>query len=113
MECHRDPAAKIRPKEQVTNLDWKPGPGDKTVVGVFAKLPDLYERSQGAGVGTDELMLYSTDKKSSTQSNQKLAQAYVAKLAESDPGRLQREMGVELLKMYHVQPSTDCVTCHR
>jgi hypothetical protein len=24
LECHRDPAANIRPREQVTNLAWKP-----------------------------------------------------------------------------------------
>jgi hypothetical protein len=97
LECHRDPAARIRPKEQVTNLDWKPGPEDKTVVGVFAKLPDLQKRA------ADVLVEPGDD----------LAKRYVAKLAADNPKRLQREMGVELIKLYHVQPNTDCVTCHR
>jgi hypothetical protein len=86
LECHRDPAARIRPKNRVFDLDWKPGPEDETVVSIFA-----------------------TKMKTDADS----AKAYVEKLAKSDPGQLQREMGVELLKLYHANPNTDCVTCHR
>lgn len=32
LECHRDPAPNIRPKELVTRLDWKPA-GDPRVIG--------------------------------------------------------------------------------
>jgi len=28
LDCHRDPAANLRPAEEVTNLDWRAGPGD-------------------------------------------------------------------------------------
>lgn len=118
LDCHRDPGARIRPKDQVTNLDWKPGPGDKTVVGVFAKLPDLLARADGVGADVAGSLPERSGGSGATRAipaatRTEVARAYVAKLAESDPARLQREMGVELLKLYHVQPNTDCVTCHR
>ena len=52
LECHRDPAPRLRPKDQVTNMAW-----------------------------------------GSTQDR--------------------RQLGEELMKKYHVNPSTDCVMCHR
>lgn len=34
LECHRDPIGKLRPKDQVTNLDWVPPPGqDRRALG--------------------------------------------------------------------------------
>lgn len=27
LECHRDPAPNLRPKDQITNMSWKPGEG--------------------------------------------------------------------------------------
>ena len=32
LECHRDPAPRLRPADQVTNMEWKPN-GDPTVQG--------------------------------------------------------------------------------
>ncbi len=32
LECHRDPAPNIRPRELVTRLDWKPA-GDPRIIG--------------------------------------------------------------------------------
>jgi len=52
LECHRDPTGKLRPRDQVTNLDWQP----------------------------------TTDR---------------------------QVLGRELAAKYHVNPNTDCVTCHR
>ena len=114
LECHRDAAAHIRPREQVTNLDWKPGPEDKTVVGVFAKLDshELLRRATEAGAWTikkhDEW-----GPEFQAREDAEIATKYVAKLATDNPKRLQREMGVELLKLYNVHPNTDCITCHR
>jgi hypothetical protein len=60
LQCHRDPDSHIRPKDQVTNLDWKP------------------EVAPG----------------------QSLSQA-------------KYELGSKLKALYHVNPNTDCITCHR
>lgn len=60
LECHRDPDPRIRPKDQITNLDWTPA---------------------------------------------------------AEPGKTleqtKRALGANLRKQFKVQPSTDCVTCHR
>ena len=55
LDCHRDPAPYLRPRDQVTNMDWTPAAGE--------------------------------------------------------PARA--ELGRELQEKYHVNPNTDCVTCHR
>lgn len=94
LECHRDPAAHIRPKDQVTNLDWKPNAEDPTVVKVIGK------------------RMFPGDKELTAEQTTE-TKSYINKLAKNDPSKLQREMGVELLKLYHAQPNTDCVTCHR
>jgi len=60
LQCHRDPTSHIRPKDQVTNLDW---------------VPTLKE-------------------------GQSIAEA-------------KEELGKQLKEQYHINPSTDCVTCHR
>jgi hypothetical protein len=55
LECHRNPAPRLRPRDQETNMDWAPPGGD------------------------------------------------AARAA----------LGEELRQKYHVNPNTDCVTCHR
>jgi hypothetical protein len=60
LSCHRDPAPHIRPRDQVTNLDWQPP----------------------------------------IAAGQTLAEA-------------KRALGQQLMRDYHINPSTDCVTCHR
>ena len=57
LECHRDPRPFLRPRDQVTNMDWTP-------------------------------------------------------LGADDP-RVRADLGKRLMENYHVNPSTDCVTCHR
>jgi len=61
LQCHRNPDPRLRPRNQVTNLDWKPAQAAK----------DLAPLSAGAALGS------------------------------------------YLKKQYHVNPNTDCVTCHR
>jgi menaquinone reductase, multiheme cytochrome c subunit len=61
IECHRNPDKHLRPRNQVTNLDWSPEQAEKDI----GKLPD----------------------------GETLASF--------------------LKKQYHVNPNTDCVTCHR
>ena len=56
IECHRDPSSSLRPRDQVTNMDWTPP-------------------------------------------------------AEGDAAR--NALGRQLRDRYHINPNTDCVTCHR
>ena len=46
LQCHRDPTDKIRPRNQVTHLDWKPSADDPSTVAAFESLPlaELHER---------------------------------------------------------------------
>ncbi len=60
VQCHRSPESRIRPRDQVTNLDWKPA----------------------------------------VKEDQSVEQA-------------KYELGKALKDKYHVNPSVDCVTCHR
>jgi hypothetical protein len=64
LQCHREPDSHIVPKDQVTNLDWKPN----------------LEKGPYAGM------------------SEKKARA---------------TLGKHLKDQYHVNPNTDCVTCHR
>ena len=64
LQCHRDPAAHVRPRDKVTLLDW---------------LPDGVTRDSSASA------------------------IYQAK----------RALGEKLMEQYHINPNTDCVTCHR
>jgi hypothetical protein len=61
IECHRNPDKHLRPRNEVTNLDWT---------------PDLAEKDIG-------------------------------KLPEGET------LASFLKQQYHVNPNTDCVTCHR
>jgi hypothetical protein len=55
LECHRDPSPHLRPKDQVTNMNWQP----------------------------------------------------------SDDPQERAKLAADLRKINHVNPNTDCVTCHR
>ena len=68
LQCHRDPTAKIRPRDQVTNLDWVP------------PLPE----SPMSGPPT-----------------------------AGDIAKAKYELGKLLKEQYHINPSVDCITCHR
>jgi formate-dependent nitrite reductase cytochrome c552 subunit len=69
LECHRSPEAHLRPRDQVTNMEW----------GSQGDSPIFVERKLG-----------------------------------QSPGASAREaLGKGLREKYHVNPNTDCVTCHR
>jgi hypothetical protein len=102
LQCHRDPDSRIRPRDRVTNLDWKPSAEDESTVAAFASLPDedLHGRASKIGAsGADKAAL---------------AKAYVAKITETNSMEsVKRELGQILRKQYNLNPNTDCVTCHR
>jgi hypothetical protein len=101
LQCHRDPTDRIRPRDQVTKLDWKPSAEDPSTVAAFATLPDLQQRASKLGV-------------SAAGSKTELARAYVSKITETESlSAVKTELGQILKDQYHVNPNTDCITCHR
>jgi hypothetical protein len=72
ISCHRSPADHLRPRDQVTNLDWK----DAQFPTAMPTFHDSFVKEQG-----------------------------------KEPEALDYKQ--ELMKEYHVNPNTDCVTCHR
>lgn len=64
LQCHREPESKLRPLDQVTNLEWQPD----VISGTYADMTIPQARA---------------------------------------------ELGKKLKEQYHVNPNTDCVTCHR
>jgi hypothetical protein len=107
LQCHRDPDSRIRPRDQVTHLFWEPSENDPSTVDAFASLPpaELQQRAQALG-------------KVITSSNnsgpQGLARSYVQALREArSVDALKAELGTLLRDKYHINPNTDCITCHR
>ena len=74
IECHRNPEKHLRPRNEVTNLDWSPKPDLADTLKEIGKLPSP---TIDARCRTGETL------------------------------------GSFLKKQYHVNPNTDCVTCHR
>jgi hypothetical protein len=79
-------------------------------VAVFASLPDkdLQDRYNKVRPQNDNVY------KDTGMTKQEIAKDYVSLLIESESiGAVKRELGAILKDQYHVNPSTDCVTCHR
>ena len=111
LQCHRDPTDRIRPRDQVTNLDWKPSAEDASTVAAFASLPDKdlqdrFNTLRGPGNGVEF--------KNTQKTKNEIAKDYVSLLVEKKSlSSVKRELGEILVKQYHVNPNTDCITCHR
>jgi len=100
LQCHRDPVSRLRPRDQVTKLDWVPSSEDASTVAVFAAAPDLKDRASKLGVAGKD--------------NQELAKNYVKKLSDTESlSALRQELGQLIKDQYHINPNTDCITCHR
>jgi len=100
LQCHRDATDRIRPRDEVTNLDWKPSADDASTLAAFANAPDLKDRASKAGIKVD-----------AGAPKADLAKTYVKSF--SSEKSLKAELGAILKDQYHVNPSTDCITCHR
>jgi hypothetical protein len=113
LQCHRDPTDRIRPRDMVTKLDWEPGVGDEATKKVFASLSDqeLHAKAQQLGIKAGENETSSGDLQ---LEKSRMVDGVIAQI-ETSGGipALKREIGEILKKEYHVNPSTDCVTCHR
>ena len=118
LECHRDPAARLRPRDAVAKLDWTPGAEDAGTVAVFASLPvhELKVRAYQAGVNipNPKDQAISADKPMDEAMRTALAKQSVGRLEQTQSvNALKKELGAILKDQYHVNPSVDCVTCHR
>ncbi|HVT81354.1 MAG TPA: cytochrome c3 family protein [Phycisphaerae bacterium] len=106
LQCHRDPTSAIRPRGEVTHLDWQPGSEDAATLLTFAHAPDLKTRASAAGIKVDD---------NGTARPAEQIALDLAKQIEMNGGvkALKREVGSILKDQYHVNPNTDCITCHR
>src|SRR5205085_1114322 len=87
LQCHRDPTDRIRPRDQVTRMDWKPSPDDASTVAAFASLSDSDLSARASKVG----LAVTGDKK-------QLAHDYVARIVQNESNdKVRRELG-EILK---------------
>jgi len=118
LECHRDPAARLRPRDKVTALDWVPSSEDASTVAVFANMPvhELEVRAYKAGVNipnpNDPTILANLPRDQAMRTE--LARKYVAAVAQTESAdMLKAELGKLLKDQYHINPNTDCITCHR
>jgi len=113
IQCHRDPTDRIRPREAVTKLDWQPSADDPSTLGVLAGLsPEEWNKHVGS-VNDPSLKLAAGDK-STPADRIKLAHDYVAARIKADSvNAVRHELGEILKAQYHVNPNTDCITCHR
>ncbi|MFT5468204.1 MAG: hypothetical protein ACI8UO_003312 [Verrucomicrobiales bacterium] len=92
LDCHRAPENKLRPLNEVTNLDWVPGDTDRE---------GFYESLIGHGGMTLEDW-------------HNFAEAEGAKKGFTPEGALtQKEIGTLLKEAWGVNPPESCAACHR
>jgi hypothetical protein len=111
LQCHRDPTDRIRPRDMVTKLDWTPSADDPSTVAAFASLSDFELGKRAAAVFPGRSF---SPNPMTPEDKSTLAKEYVAKVAETKSlTALKTELGQILKDQYHVNPNTDCITCHR
>ncbi len=114
LQCHRDPDSRIRPRDQVTKLDWKPSADDPSTVAAFASLGVTEIAKRMSDLDTANGNTQRTDYKNVMKTPTEMAQDYVTELtATKSINTVKTELGKILRDQYHVNPNTDCMTCHR
>jgi hypothetical protein len=100
LECHRNPEEKLRPLDQITNLNYKPEQLDRA---------EFYDGLLKKGIKPEEIASSIEPGKKATQLDEILA------LASGKYGEkvTQLEVGTQLKKHWQVQPPENCTTCHR
>jgi hypothetical protein len=100
LDCHRNPENKLRPLDQVTNLNYKPDQLDRAA---------FYQGLLGKGIKAEEIAgVIGKDKKASNLQE-------LLTLADAAYGKsvTQLEVGSQLKKHWQVQPPDSCTACHR
>ncbi|MEN3943031.1 cytochrome c3 family protein [Prosthecobacter sp. SYSU 5D2] len=100
LDCHRNPEDKLRPLDQVTNLNYKPEDLDRSA---------FYQSLLAKGVKADEIAETIEEGKKATTVEDLVA------LASESYGKqvTQLEVGTQLKKHWQVQPPENCTACHR
>ncbi len=100
LDCHRNPEQNLRPLDQITNLNYKPGDLDRAA---------FYQSLLGKGVKADEIAATIQEDGKASSLDEILA------LASSTYGKnvTQLEVGSQLKKHWQVMPPENCTACHR
>lgn len=107
LDCHRNPEQNLRPAEELLNFDWKAEDEDRNAF--YTKLMEESERTPA------ELIQVIEDARGIRPSGADSLEA-LTELAEKVYGKqhmTQEEVGLQLVKAWHVNPPTDCYGCHR
>jgi len=98
--CWNNPEEKLRPLDQITNLNYKPEQLDRA---------GFYDGLLKKGIKAEEIAGTIEPGKNATQLDEILA------LASGKYGEkvTQLEVGTQLKKHWQVQPPENCTTCHR
>ena len=78
IQCHRDPTDRIRPRDMVTKLFWKPSASDPSTVASFASLPDAELMARAGKVG-----ISSPSAAMTVPVKENLARQYVQKITDT------------------------------
>ncbi|HAL73007.1 MAG: cytochrome c3 family protein [Verrucomicrobiota bacterium] len=100
LDCHRNPEQKLRPLDQITNLNYKPEQLDRAA---------FYQSLIAKGVKTGEIAetIQEGGKAASIEELVSLASVTFGKQVT------QLEVGSQLKKHWQVQPPENCTSCHR
>jgi hypothetical protein len=100
LECHRNPEEKLRPLDQIVNLNYKPSDLNRE---------QFYKGLLGKGVKGEEIVGVMGVKGNPTGIEE------IVKLAESKFGKdvTQLEVGTQLKKHWQITPPDACTACHR
>jgi hypothetical protein len=104
LDCHREPENKLRPLDQITNLNYKP---EDLVRDQF------YKNLEAKGAKVQDLaQVILGDKKAESLPGD--ISGLVA-LAEKTygPKVTQKEVGTQLKHNWRITPPEDCTACHR
>lgn len=117
LQCHRDPVDRVRPRDEVFNIDWDPRTATvEQLSRVGMDLASLTHGGNGhAGSGESEAALDALDGEAGAQ---RLHAAHETAVVNPDEGiRLtgeeQAEFRRRLAEQYDVQSLMSCSVCHR
>jgi hypothetical protein len=104
LDCHRNPENKLRPLNQITNLNYKPSDLDRT---------QFYTDLAAKGVAV-ESMAKMIAKKDNLEDPPVDVKGLV-EMAKKTFGEkvTQQEVGPQLKAQWHVEPPESCAGCHR
>lgn len=106
LECHRNPEQKLRPLDQITNLNYDPSQLDRSA---------FYKGLMDKGVKAEQIAGVIASMGKATGNGAPGDLAGVVAMAKDAFGDkvTQLEVGSQLKKHWQVQPPESCAACHR